>query len=114
LEYLRREVKRINFDQDNLGVLVVNLKIIATFFGYHYASGPKREEPYFVPSIWAEKQGWIQPLDYYKERDELVKARQKIVEHLISDGKTYSEVAFILNLSGYKVAQIVQQIKAGL
>lgn len=112
LEYLRREIARTDLDDEAIGIVVVNLKIIATFLGYHYASGPKREEPYFVPSIWAEKQGWLEPLEYYKERDSLIVARQKVVEQLLKEGKTYSEISFILNISGYKVAQIVQKVKA--
>lgn len=112
LEYLRREVARTDLDNDSVGILVVNLKIIATFLGYHYSTGPKREEPYFVPSIWAEKQGWVNALEYYKGRDSLIVVRQSVVEQLLQEGKTYSEIGFILNISGYKVAQIVQKIKA--
>ena len=112
LKYLEQEVARTNLDNDGVGILVVNLKIIATFLGYHYASGPKREEPYFVPSVWAERRGWVNSLEYYKERDSLIAARQDVVARLLKEGKTYSEISFVLNISGYKVAQIVQRIKA--
>ncbi len=112
LKYLEKEIGRTNLDNDSLGILVVSLKIIATFLGYHYASGPKREEPYFVPSVWAERRGWTDSLEYYKERDALIASRQDVVARLLEEGKTYSEISFILNISGYKVAQIVQRIKA--
>ena len=111
LKYLQKEIARTSLDPEAVGILVINLKIISTFLGYHYASGNKREEPYFIPSIWAEKRGWVETLEYYTERDKLIERREKIVELLQQEGLSLSEIAFILNISGYKVSQISQKIK---
>jgi hypothetical protein len=100
----------MKLDVEATGLLLINLKLIATFFGYHFAAGSKTEDPYFIPSIWAEKQGWLESLTFYNERDALIEKRQKLVEKLQKDGHTLSEIAFMLNISGYKVAQISQKI----
>ncbi len=110
LGYLKIEINRSTLNGEMAGLLIVNLKIIATFLGYHYASGNKREEPYFIPSIWAEKQAWIESRKFYQEEDKLIEVRKQVVTQLLRSGHTLAEVSFILNISGYKLAQIKQQI----
>ena len=74
LGYLKKEILSAgDLSNETKGILIVNLKIVATLLGHAQASGDRREEPYFIPSLWAEMQGWIDLGQYLNTKEYLTK-----------------------------------------
>lgn len=113
LGYFSKEVTSCKaFTPEVRGFLVISLKIIATLLGYHYSAGGKKNEPFYIPDLWAEMQGWDNLSTYLDTKEYLnTQERSKIIKQLIDNGKTNTEIATIFNLSKYKIAQIIKNTK---
>lgn len=108
LETIKSKITQANTDDDFRVLLVEGFHIITNFLGYHYQAGNKYEEPYFIPTTWAEASGHQDALGYYEYEDELHNRQKQLVRQLKSEGKTTPEVSKIMNLSAYRVAQILR------
>lgn len=111
LDTIKSKINRANTDDDYRVLLVEGFHIITNFFGYHYQAGKKYEEPYFIPTTWAEASGHRDSLGYYEYEDGLYDRQKQLVRQLKSEGKTYSEISTIMNLSAYRVAQILRAVE---
>lgn len=111
LERIEEGLKKAKSEDEYRALLVYSLDVITILIGYHYQSGVKRVEPYFIPSTWQDRQGWKEAADYYKFKDYMAAERKKIVKRLKSEGKTNSEVAELLNITNYRVAQILRELR---
>lgn len=114
LSYLKSEITLLkSIPNDLKGLLIILLKAVATLLGYGQFAGPKLVEPYFIPSLWSEMQGWSDFPKYYRTKEYFIKQKRlELVDQLIKEGRTSSEIALILNISGYRIAQFRQQINA--
>lgn len=112
LSYIESTLKQLKLTVDERVVLILLLKFVACLLGYQHLAGPRREEPYFVPSIWAEQRGWGRSDEFYARTSVVNERRQGLVAELLEEGFTLSETAEILNISGYKVSQLNQQKRA--
>lgn len=108
LETIKSRIGQASTDDDFRVLLVESFHIVSTLLGYHYQSGKKYEEPYFIPTTRAEASGFRDALGYYEYEDELYDRQKELVLQLKSEGKTYAEISKIMNLSAYRVAQIVR------
>lgn len=108
LETIKSKIRHARTDDDFRVLLVEAFHIITTLLGYHHQAGNKHEEPYFIPTTWVEASGYRDALGYYEYEDELYGRQKELVQQLKSEGKTYAEISKIMNLSAYRVAQIMR------
>lgn len=113
LGYFKKEINEANeFSPELRGALVISLKIIATLIGYRFLTGDKKNEPFFVPSLWSEMQGWNNLSEYLDTKEYLNnQSKIEIIKQLVAKRHTATEIAVILNISGYKVAQLLKQVR---
>jgi len=111
LERIEDGLKKAKSEDEYRAILVYALDAITILLGYHYQSGPKRTEPFYIPSTWQDRQGWKESEDYYKFKDYMKTERKRIVKMLKSEGKTNPEIAELLNISNYKIAQILKELR---
>lgn len=111
LEQIAQELGKAGSEDDYRRIFVNALDIITILLGYHYESGNKRTIPFYIPNIWKESQGWSDALNFYDYKDSLFDKRKSLVAQLKKEGFTNAAISEIMNISAYKLAQIINAIK---
>lgn len=93
-------------------IIILSLRPIITFLGYGNGSNHKTREPYFIPTLWLERQGWLDSSIYYDRKFELENnLRIRIIEQLAKVGLSRSEIALVMNQTGYRIAQYMNEAR---
>ena len=112
LERLEKAMLDGQFTKQWQQLALAALRPIVTFLGYGAGSKQKTVEPYFIPSVWQENQGWNDGSAHFDHIKRLKEDyRIQIVNQLQKQGLTHAEIAEVMNQSGYRIAQLLNQAK---
>lgn len=111
LESIEKELGNAKSEDDYRKLFVNALDIVTILLGYHFEAGNKRTIPFYIPNIWNESQGWSDALKFYEYQDSLFEKRKSLVAQLKNEGFTNAAITEIMNISTYKLAQILIKIK---
>ncbi|QQS18180.1 hypothetical protein IPL68_06120 [Candidatus Saccharibacteria bacterium] len=112
LERIEKELGAAKSEDDYRKLFVNALDIITILLGYHYEAGNTRTITFYIPNIWNESLGWYEAQKFYEFQDNLHEKRKDLVKQLKSEGHTNAAIMDILNISAYKLAQVLNTIKA--
>ena len=112
LEQLEEALLDGEFTKQWQQLALAALRPIVTFLGYGAGSKHKTVEPYFIPSVWQENKEWNDGSAHYDHVKKLKEDyRMQIVKQLQKQGLTHAEIAEVMNQSGYRIAQLLNQAK---